>query len=78
LEFTKLAKIMETKGNKIVCNMKTWWISMLSLVKIIMVEYITLLSKMAMDNNTNQVKINFEHLYDLEIVLNFAHAFCPC
>jgi hypothetical protein len=23
LEFTKLAKIMETKGNKIVCNMKT-------------------------------------------------------
>ncbi len=54
LEFTKLAKIMETKGNKILCNMKTQWISMLSLVKIIVAKYITLLLKMAMDNSTNQ------------------------
>ncbi len=71
LEFTKLAKIMETKGNKILCNMKTQWISMLSLVKIIVAKYITLLLKMAMDNSTNQqVNINFEHHYDLKIVLN--------
>jgi hypothetical protein len=71
LEFTKLAKIMETKGNKILCNVKTQWISMLSLAKRIMVEYITLLLKMAMDNSINQqVKVNFEHLYDLQIVLN--------
>jgi hypothetical protein len=36
-----------------------------------MVEYITLLLKMAMDNSINQqVKVNFEHLYDLQIVLN--------
>jgi hypothetical protein len=71
LEFTKLAKIMETKGNKILCNVKIWWISMLSVAKIIMAKYITLLLKKAMNNNTNQqVKINFEHLYDHEIVFN--------
>ncbi len=65
LKFTKLAKIMETKRNKNLCNMKTQWIFMLSLAKIIMEKYITLLLKMAMDNSTNQqVKINFEHLYD--------------
>jgi hypothetical protein len=76
LEFTKLAKIMEMRGNKILCNMKTWWISMLSLVKKIMVKYITLLLKMAMDNSMNQqVKINFEHLYDLQIVLNLCMHF---
>jgi hypothetical protein len=44
---------METKGNKILYNMKTWWISMLSLVKKVMAEYIALLLKMAMDNSTN-------------------------
>ncbi len=30
LEFTKFAKIMEMKGNKILRNVKTQWISMLS------------------------------------------------
>ncbi len=54
LEFTKLIKIMETKGNKILHNVKTTWISMFSLAKIMMVQYKTLLVKMVMDQNTNQ------------------------
>ncbi len=53
LEFTKLAEIMETKGNKILSNVKIQWISMLSLTNIVMAKYKTLLLKMAMDDNTN-------------------------
>jgi competence protein ComGF len=30
LEFTKIAKFIQTKGNKILQNVKTMWISMLS------------------------------------------------
>ncbi len=53
LEFTKLVGIVEIKGNKILCNIKTWWIFMLSLTQKMMVEYKALLVKMAMDQNTN-------------------------
>jgi hypothetical protein len=37
LEFTKLAELMETKGNKILRNIKTRWISIISLVVMILV-----------------------------------------
>jgi hypothetical protein len=40
---------MQTKGNKIFQNVKTMWMLMLSLAKIVMVEYKTLLVKMALD-----------------------------
>jgi hypothetical protein len=53
LKLTKLVDIMETKGNKVLHNIKTQWISMLNLAKRMMVEYRTLLVKMAMDYNTN-------------------------
>jgi hypothetical protein len=53
LEFTKLAKLMQTKGNKILQNVKTMWISMLSPIKRVIIEYITLLVKMALDYFTN-------------------------
>jgi len=33
MEFTKLAKFLETKGGKILHNVKTQWISMLALAK---------------------------------------------
>jgi hypothetical protein len=46
--------------------MKTRWISTLSPAKRVMAKFITLLLKMAMDNNTNQqAKLNFKHLCDL-------------
>jgi hypothetical protein len=52
LQFTKLAKIMETKGNKILRNTKTRWISMVNLIKHVLSEYHTFLMKMAMDAPT--------------------------
>jgi len=63
LKFTKLVKLMETKGVKILKNVKTCWISMLFLVQCVMVEYITLLMKMTFDVPINdRVKTNFDLL----------------
>jgi len=64
---------METKGNKILHNIKIQWISMLNIAKIMMAEYKTLLVKMAMDYNTNKLtRFNYEHLCDLQILLRLA------
>jgi hypothetical protein len=49
LEFTKLAKVMETKGNKILHNIKSRWTSMINPIKRVLPEYYTLLMKMALD-----------------------------
>ncbi len=49
LKCTKIIKIMETKGNKILWNIKTRWISMISLVKCVLSKYRTLFMKMALD-----------------------------
>lgn len=54
LEFTKLAKSMATKGNKIIWIVKLRWILMLNLAKKSMVEYKTFLVKMTLDNPINQ------------------------
>jgi hypothetical protein len=53
LEFTKLVEMLETKGNKILWNMKTRWISMLNLAKRLKAKYKTFLVKMALYNHTN-------------------------
>ncbi len=66
LGFTKLAKIMETIEAKILKNVITRWINMLSLAKHVMVEYKTLLMKMAIDNPSNEkAKANFDLLCDV-------------
>jgi len=54
VEFTKLVEILGTKGNKILQNVKTKWIVMLSPTKKVMTYYITLLVKMVLDSLTNQ------------------------
>ncbi len=70
LEFTKLVEMLKTKGNKIFQNVKTRWISMLSLAKRLMAEYKTLLVKVELNRPTNQqAKQNHEHLCDLQILL---------
>jgi hypothetical protein len=62
LEFTKLATIMETKGPKLLRNVKTKWISMLSLSKWVIAKYKTLLMKMAINMDANsQATTKFEH-----------------
>jgi hypothetical protein len=39
IEFIKLAYIMEIKGNKLFCNIKIRWISMLNPLKHVFEEY---------------------------------------
>jgi hypothetical protein len=53
---------MQTKGNKILLNVKTRWISMLNLAKRVMEEYKTPLVKLILDSLTNQkAKLNYEN-----------------
>jgi hypothetical protein len=67
---------MQKKGNKIIWNVKTKWISMLGFAKNVMVEYMTLLVKMALDSPTNQqVKLNNENLCDLQVLLGLQSNF---
>jgi hypothetical protein len=49
LEFTKLAEIVETKGLKILNNVKTRWISLLEPLKRVLGKYKTLIAKMCED-----------------------------
>ncbi len=53
MEFTKLVEILETKDEKIFCNMKTRWTLMLTLAKCVLQEYNTLVVKMANDSLGN-------------------------
>jgi hypothetical protein len=54
LELTKLINIVKTKRFKIFMkNINTRWISMLSLAKMVMVEYWTHFMKMGMDVDAN-------------------------
>jgi hypothetical protein len=77
LEFSKLVKILKTKGNKLSKNIKMKWISMLDPTKEVMVEYCTLVVKMALDYLSNnfinlvnfKMLFNIKVLYELEILL---------
>lgn len=50
LEFQKLATCLEAKGNNMLRNVKTRWISMLGPTKRMLEKYKPLVTKMAMDN----------------------------
>jgi len=66
LEYTKLTKLMETNRAKILKNVKTHWIYMLSLAQCVMVEYKILLMKMALDDPINEkTKANFDLFCDV-------------
>jgi len=51
LEFCKLVKILESKGNKLLKNIKTQWISMLLACKRIFAKYKLLMVKMVEDDD---------------------------
>jgi hypothetical protein len=73
LEFCKLVEILESKENKLLKNIKTRWISMLSLCKIIFAEYKFLVVKMVEDSDhIENAKNNYELLCDVETFLGFA------
>lgn len=72
-EFTKLAVLMDKKGNKILKQIKTRWISLLKPAKRIMQQYSILVYKMHLD--TGKVKAaekTFESLVDVETLLGLA------
>jgi hypothetical protein len=66
LGFSKLAKVMETKGVKILMNVKINWIYVLS-------KYTTLLMRMGIDGlNNYKAKANFDLFHDVQIMVGFA------
>jgi hypothetical protein len=74
LKFENLAKTLETKGLKLLCNNKTYWISMLNPLKHVLREYKSLVVKMHMDAPKNKLvtkKLNM--FYDLKLVFGL-----PC
>jgi hypothetical protein len=73
IELCKLVEFLETKGNIILNNMKTYWIFILSLAKRVLIEYRILVVKMATKNATiDNTKINYELLCDVKTLLGLA------
>lgn len=73
LEFVKLSEVIQIKGLKILKNIKTRWLSMLSPIVRVMNEYRMLLMKMEQDSaTTNITKICIDHLTDVQIVVGLA------
>jgi hypothetical protein len=76
LEFVKLAELLNSKGNKILRNIKTRWLSMLAPVVRIMNEYRPLLVKMSKDAGVKKPTALytkcFQHLTDIQVLLGLA------
>jgi hypothetical protein len=73
LGFTELAQILQTKGNKILCNVKTRWISMLNPTRCVMSKYKMLMLKMVKYNMEVVIaKSNFELLSNVSLFLALA------
>jgi hypothetical protein len=75
LDFTKFAKIMETKKAKTLKNVKTQRTNMLSPAKHVMAKYKTLLMKMAIDNPINEKpKTDFDLFCDVQVCCHTSFA----
>jgi hypothetical protein len=76
LEFVKLAELLNSKGNKILRNIKTRWLSMLAPAVRIMNEYRPLLVKMSKDAGVKKPTALatkcFQHLTDIQVLLGLA------
>jgi hypothetical protein len=76
LELQKLAELLESKGKKILQNVKTRWISMLSPLKRVLSEYRTLLVKMYSNQfikpTIPAAKVNYELMADIKCLLTLA------
>jgi hypothetical protein len=78
-ELQKLVDLMETKGNKMLRNVDTRWISMRSPAKRVTSEYTTLMVKMGFDmasgpgqRSNAGAGDNFDYLVDIEVLLSLA------
>lgn len=81
VELQKLATLLETKGNKVLRNNTTRWISMRSPARRALEEYKTLVVKMGMDMTPSPgdkekcpaaATENFDSLVDIELLLSLA------
>jgi hypothetical protein len=76
LEFVKLVELLNSKGNKILRNIKTRWLSMLAPTVRIMNEYRPLLVKMSKDvgvkKSTALATKCFQHLTNIQVLLGLA------
>lgn len=71
MEFIKLVKIVETRGLKILQNVKIHWISMLEPLKCVSTKYKTLILKMAHDSaSIVQMRLNLDLLCDVHTLLD--------
>jgi hypothetical protein len=70
LEQCNLAQLLEIKGNKLLCNVKTRWIFMLSHAKRVLAKYKSLMLKMNGDLATIETsRPTLEFLCDVKVVL---------
>ncbi len=68
MEVSKLVEILETKGNKLLKNVKIRWISMLALAKRVMVDITLLVVKMVINFTSNFLtKANLDISCDIEV-----------
>ena len=76
LELQKLAELLESKDRKILQNVKTMWISMLSPLKRVLLEYRIFLVKMYFDHllkpTIPATKVNYEVVADIKCLLTLA------
>ena len=76
LELQKLAELLESKGKKILQNIKTRWISIVSPLKCFLSEYRTLLVKMYFEHLVKPTipvtKVNYELMVDIKCLLTLA------
>jgi hypothetical protein len=68
MELAKLAKKLERKGWKIICNVTTKWISMLTLAKHVLQAYKPLVVKVV-DVSVRNAKNNYELFCDYDTIL---------
>jgi hypothetical protein len=73
LEYVKLVEVLQTKGLKILKQIKTRWLSMRSPAIRAMNEYRTLVVKMMEDQDeVETAKTSFQHLIDIKIVVSLS------
>jgi len=84
IEFFKLEELMKEKRKKILWNVETCWINMLSPTKKVMAVYTPLLAKMGKDTPSIMfAKMNFEFFCDINLLISLSYLFahvesCPC
>jgi hypothetical protein len=71
VEFFNIAKTLETKGLKLLHNIKIYWISIFNLLKQVLVEYNVLVVKM--HPKASPHKNNLDLLCDLELIFGLPY-----